>query len=120
MSYNVTAFNVREMANFRISLSDLKEFDEVDFSYYDDDVMIDGPVEMFEVRGKLDSNSTTHIHYIYYGGSFSGAWWDHFQDFLALTKGTMKAIVVWEGGDSITTISVIDGKIFTGPAEVII
>ncbi len=46
-----------------------------------------------------------------YYGEYSGTYWDEFEKLLEQSTGTLKARVVWEGGDSVEVVTIENGEI---------
>lgn len=80
-------------------------------------VSISGFVESFEIVGSLQ-NENVIVENIYYGGEGSGSFWDKFLDMLKKSKGKLIASQVWEGGESITRLTVLDGVVTEEELEI--
>ena len=73
------------------------------------DVTLSFDVEDEEITGTLRGDVLT-LQAIRLRSSFSGtALYDKALPWLALTRGTLRAVLTWEDGDSISALEVIDG-----------
>ena len=71
-----------------------------------------GCSEGFHIEGLVDRSANVYrITYFIDYGEGSGGCWHSVVEFLETTMGELQAVVVWEGGDSITKLSVKDGVV---------
>jgi len=67
--------------------------------------------EMFDMRGSIVGSDLLCVRQIESGGVASGTFHLELKALLAESKGTMEAILVWEGGDYIERLTVVDGVV---------
>ena len=88
MSYNIDRFVVKETNKFK--LNECPDIDEP---------------ENFAIELDDDGN----IESLSYSGEHSGYGWDVFYKILKNSTGYLRAIIVWEGGDSVIDLTILDG-----------
>ncbi len=110
MSYNIDTWKTKKLDNFVMSLKEIQKLTDVEIMIKGDRVEITGTAESFEIISTIDGDDV-HIKSIEYGGEGSGHYWDDFLECLKCTRGKLIANQVWEGGDSITKLTVIDGSV---------
>ena len=79
-------------------------------------VKAEGLSEGFELVGRLVGDSI-EVEHISTEGEGSGHTWDEFKALLNKSKGVLIAVQVWEGGDSITKLTVKDGSVVEEEVE---
>jgi hypothetical protein len=114
MSYDIDTWHTKRIENFTLSLKSLfvagtkVEFSQCGFVSID----IDSLAEVTHIAGDiLEDDDTISVSNIDYYGVCSGRFWDDFKKILSSGKGILEAVQVWEGGDSITRLTVVDGTI---------
>ena len=96
MSYNIDNFKIKEIKNFKIPdiykiLHSIKDYEP----------------EIFEID--IDEE-TDEIKDISLCGKCSGSFWhDTFENILKTSTGYLKALMVWEGGDTIAYLEINNG-----------
>lgn len=108
MSYNITRWKTKTLEDLTISLIDLCGCFEVGIE--DGKVRASGQTEG-EVSGRMIDDRTVQIQSISSRGVWSGNAHGEFKEMLSHTKGKLVAILVWEGGDTITKLVVEDGVV---------
>ncbi len=111
MSYNVTGFTIKKLDSFTLPYDAVLEMSE-DSAYIVDNVLKFNtfPVEGMEIVGTL-AGERLNVTDISYYGEYSGTYWDEFEKLLEQSTGTLKARVVWEGGDSVEVVTIENGEI---------
>ena len=112
MSYNVTAFNIKEITGLHIRIEDVPYHMDIEHVASGDDATYDliGCGESQRIEG-VCADGFIHVADIKFRGEFSGSLWGWFIEFLGETKGKLNAVVVWEGGDTIERLIVNDGVV---------
>lgn len=113
MSYNISDWKTKELSSFQIPISALLECDDMDSPIFDDTTGLQifmGLSEGFELRGE-ESGGRLLVDHIEYWGLASGRNFDDLKAIFKASKGTLVAILTWEGGDSIERLVVRDGSI---------
>jgi hypothetical protein len=113
MSYNVTDFTIKKMENLTLPLAELNRLAErqphIDVSTnvltYDE-----FGLECMEIIGTRENDRLIVFRLMYFGEG-SGWWWDNFEGLLQQSTGYLRALVVWEGGDTVEYITVTNGAI---------
>ena len=117
MSYNIDRFKVKKIENLVIPIKSIyPSYDEwfnkpeiVDFDT--NKVIITGECEGFEMEGFL-KDGLLEVTDLDLWGEFSGHFMsDALEPVLRESKGTLIATRVWEEGDSIDRLTVIDGNV---------
>lgn len=122
MSYNITAFRVKKQ-NLTFAIADLLE--ACNHLQYARLVLFNGGVwqldanlsEGYILQGRRDDMNVLSVTEITTYSDGSGNSWDDFLDILRRSKGRLEALVVWEGGDSISTLTVDDGVVSQGDVD---
>lgn len=120
MSYNIDTFKIKKMENFVIPLAALYA-DEIREDWRPsrpeiintetNEVELECGCEQ-TIRGILKDDMNLYITDLELDGDGSGSFrYECFDKALLKSKGTLEAKMVWEGGDSITHLLVIDGVI---------
>lgn len=114
MSYNVTTFNVKETNNFRISIIDV--LSNKALHHYNFALQFDGDFKLCCSESTItlsgETNGEFNITDMSIMGESSGyIFEDVVVPLLKKTKGTMKSMIVWEGGDSVEKIEVDNGTV---------
>lgn len=121
MSYNVDTWKTKELCNLRIPVVSLFSSDRKDWHPEREDHG-DGTVtftiaEDCEVRGKIEGD-TLAVSAIKARGEGSGsALHLVIEPSLASSRGRLVAVRVWEGGDFIDRLTVVDGAVSSEPIE---
>ena len=111
MSYNVTGFALKKLDSFTLPYAKLLEMTDGDVTIQNDVLTFDEFYPSYvEIVGTLDGDrlNVTHVHY---SGEGSGTYWDTFEELLTQSTGTLKARIVWEGGDSVEVVTIENGVI---------
>jgi len=113
MSYNISAFNIKKIEDLKIPLLDaIRTLKDVSIKLTGENITISAElVKSFDCSGHLDNNNIITITEIDFGGEGSGNSWELLIKMLKKTTGKLSAIVVWEGGDSLGKLSVVNGVI---------
>ena len=88
MSYNICRFGVKKIKNFKFNEASEIEEPEIFEIYYDE-------------KGYVED--------IDFAGERSGRYWDGFYELLKDSTGYLKAIIVWEDGDSVIELTIDEG-----------
>ena len=113
MSYNIDAWKTKKLENLEIPVKEFFTHKRDDFhpemtKEGEQTTLSDGENEIVGI----EKDGILHITSIAVCGEFSGTF---YEDILkpALTKSTgkLKAITIWEGGDSVMKLSVKNGEI---------
>lgn len=111
MSYNVTGFALKKLDNFTLPYAAVLEASEGDVNINDGVLTFDSfPVEGMEIIGTLDGEHLNVTDVSYYG-EYSCTYWNEFEKLLNQSTGTLKARIVWEGGDSVEVVTIENGVI---------
>ncbi len=117
MSYNIDTWKTKSLDNFSIPMKQIKQFPHTNIMMIDNGVVIDGPIEMFEIIGTVEEG-VLNVTSINFSGEGSGSIYEDFLNMLKESKGLLIASQVWEGGDSITKITVRDGFVVESEIEI--
>ena len=112
MSYNVTGFAIKKLDSFTLSYRSLLDASDGDVNITDNVLAFNSfPVEGMEIVGTLDTPDDERLNVtdISYYGEYSGTYWDEFEELLTQSTGTLKARIVWEGGDSVEVVTIENG-----------
>lgn len=111
MSYNVTGFALKKLDSFTLPYAAVLEASEGSVNNNGGVMTLDSfPVEGMEIVGALDGERLT-VTDISYSGEYSGTYWEHFEELLTQSTGTLKARIVWEGGDTVEVVTIENGMI---------
>ena len=117
MSYNVTGFAIKKLDNFTLPYAKVLEMSEgISVTNIEEDgndgttTFDDFPVEGMEIVGTLDGERL-NVTDISYRGEYSGTYWDEFEELLTQSIGTLKARIVWEGGDTVEVVTIANGVV---------
>jgi hypothetical protein len=147
VSYNCSTFKLKRLENFRIPLAALVGIDpDMQRRGWTAEVQVpngamfdrllaagiaplaiepreDGRVhvevggESVEFWGTLDGDVLA-VDAVDVNGEGSGTiWHDHLLGALEESTGTLEAVMIWEGGDSISRVLVVDGEVTEGQYE---
>ena len=111
MSYNISSFLVKKIDNFGIPMSAFEGKPYTTVTY-----PVSGMVEIQVdehdgIRGTL-GNGIVMVEHVDLGGSGSGhAFEDVVMPALKESAGQFKARIVWEGGDTIEMLTVVNGVV---------
>jgi hypothetical protein len=118
MAYNVTTWKTKELKNLRIPVASLYKQ-----AYWCPDREVQGATSVFSVgeasiEGVIDGDYLK-VTDIDISGECSGtALRLIFEPALADSRGRLVATRIWEGGDSIDRLTVVDGVVTTEPIEI--
>ncbi len=111
MSYNVTGFALKKLDGFTLPYAAVLEASEGDVNISDGVLTFNNfYASGMEVIGTLDGDRLL-VTDLCYRGEGSGTYWHEFLELLRLSAGTLKARVVWEGGDEVEMVTIEDGVI---------
>lgn len=111
MSYNVTGFTIKKLDSFTLPYTQVLKMAEGELTDKDGILTFDSfYAESMEIIGTRDGDRLCVID-LHYGSEGSGTYWDAFEELLKASAGTLKARVVWEGGDSVEIITIINGTV---------
>jgi hypothetical protein len=109
MSYNITNWKTKEIKDFCVPLDDIYDLPDVSVELFHNGPVIARCVsEGFKLVGILNSNNVI-VDLIESYGESSGSSWDSVLDLFHKSSGRLTALVVWEGGDTITRLVVDSG-----------
>lgn len=114
MSYNIDNWKTKKLENLILPMSAFYESKRTDWHPKDPVIEKDGQVRIKcgcgqYVIGDL-KEGFLHVTKIDMAGEGSGTFMrDIFENVLKKSKGILEAVAIWEGGDSITRITVVDG-----------
>jgi hypothetical protein len=117
MSYNIDTWRTKTLEDLVIPMDAIKALPYVEISNNEDEVHIGGTTDCFEMVGLWD-NGMLSVEKIEYSGEGSGHCWDAFKNMLSKSTGNLVAAQVWEGGDSITRLTVKDGVVSEENVEI--
>lgn len=113
MSYDITFWKTKELVDLRIPVASLYKHKRADYHPVRedrDDVAVFWMGE-FEIKGTVQ-DGWLHVADIYGSGECSGTVVSQvFEPALADSTGRLVAARVWEGGDSIDRLTVVDGVV---------
>jgi len=110
MSYNIDTWRTKKIEAFTIPMVAFL-VDGFDIRMTGTtSVQITGGSEMFRIKGQLVSGSVV-VDEIHNEGEGSGHFADTLRCVLEESTGYLEAVLVWEGGDSITRLIVKDGEV---------
>ena len=111
MSYNVTGFALKKLDSFTLPYAAVLEASEGDVNIAGDVLTFDEfYAECMEIVGTLDGDRLI-VTDLDYHGEGSGTYWDNFEELLKQSTGTLKARIVWEGGDTVEVVTIENGTI---------
>lgn len=116
MSYNITTWKTKKLENFIIPFKSLYISERTDWHPKQPKIINMETNEVSiscgcgqKIKGIL-KDGNLHIKKIKMSGEGSGYFMDLiFEPSLKQSKGILEATLIWENGDSITSLSVIDG-----------
>ena len=120
MSYNITTWKTKEINNLLIPFEVIEKlpYTDIEIDWADKDnksegliVKADGLSEGFELVGKTLAKDMVEVIKLYNSGDSSGSTWDDFIKMLEKSSGKLVALQIWEGGDTITKLTVNDGEV---------
>jgi hypothetical protein len=109
MSFNIDNWKVKEMTDFKIPMDKLLELYEIETDHRKGVTFVD--ICEGEVHGNVVDGWFVPQAFRLYGEGSGTAMDDLEDDIFPYTTGTLKAVLIWEGGEMIERISVIDGVI---------
>jgi hypothetical protein len=126
MSYNITTWKTKTLQDFTIPLAAVHALPDVRVELLPNgEVKATGLAEGFELGGTWDSISLLRVTSLKLLGDGSGFVWEYLLTALKQSKGSLVAVQIWEGGDTITRLTVVDGdvkeeKSFAAPGTLLI
>jgi hypothetical protein len=118
MSYNIDTWNTKTLDSFSLPIEALENLQDVEVERGENgNISVDGLCEVFELHG-TQSGETVTVNSIEMYGEGSGAAFDIIEQAWKRSTGTLIATQVWEGGDSITRLTVKDGIIQVDQIEI--
>lgn len=72
--------------------------------------------EILDLTGKIVEGHI-QVETLFYSGDGSGTFHNFFIEVLKTSSGVLVATLVWEGGDTITTLSSVDGNVIEGDID---
>lgn len=109
MSFNIDNWKVKEMADFRIPMDVLTKSYEVETDHRKKTTFVE--ICEGEVEGDVVDGWFVPRVFKLYGEASGTAMDDLVDNVFPRSRGTLKAVLVWEGGEMIERISVIDGVV---------
>lgn len=112
MSYNIDSFKVKKLENFKIAVKDFDKeiFGNPRIDLDTNEILFEGDCETCEFEGIL-KDGFVELSRIDISGESSGGFMIECGDaLLKKSTGTLIATLIWERGDSVERISIIDGK----------
>lgn len=111
MSYNIDSWKTRKIENLVIPVSALMtEGIRITIEAVNH-VTVRGDAEGFSIKGILKPDSLIEVNYVSNYGEFSGNFMEVVEEILRKSTGTLEAVLIWEGGDSVEKLTVVDGNI---------
>lgn len=122
MSYNIDEWK-QYACTLTIDIDTLEEtYDEIDFSRPGPDggvlIVAQTTAENGEIVGTLRNGIVT-IDTIIHVSEGSGSSIDDLEELLTSTKGTYRAVLIWEGGDGISLLKVDDGVVSNETLDIV-
>lgn len=117
MSYNITTWKTKEISNFLIPLKVVADLPYTHLEVDGTSVNAEGLSEGFELEGNIIDDNIIEVTKIRTTDEGSGSTWEDFISILKESKGTLVAIQIWEGGDSLTKLTVNNGEVIEEPFE---
>ena len=117
MSYNITKWKTKEISNLLIPL---KVIADLPYTYIEVDgahVYAKGLSEGFEIAGNIVDGLVVEVAKIRTSDDGSGSTWQEFLRMLEESRGTLVATQIWEGGDSISKLTVNNGVVMQEEIE---
>jgi hypothetical protein len=125
MSYNITTWKTKKIESLVIPIDSFYKYK--DSSWHpdepwrgcqpsEDQIRIEGGAEGFELSGTYlepaDGKVAVAVRDIHLSGECSGTFYHNvLVPALEDSTGYLQSVLIWEGGDSITRLVVIDGKV---------
>jgi hypothetical protein len=100
-----------------IPLASIEALPYVDIEMDGHHIEASGTAGGFELKGKL-LFGLVHVKSIAFSSEGSGHEWDAFKEMLSTSTGILIASQVWEGGDSITRLTVKNGEVQEAPVDI--
>lgn len=111
MSYNISTWKHIHIENLRIPLSVLTDEEECEVRLLPKGyIEVGGLAEDFFITGKLNGE-WVDVHSLKSSGEGSGSSYEALKMILLKSTGILEAVLIWERGDSISKLSVINGVI---------
>jgi hypothetical protein len=108
VSYNIDSWQVLEMADLRMPLSAWDE-GNIDWNRHNRVKVALGEAD--GLIGVADENDIISVTKIEIYGECSGTDFDELRGALEDSTGKLDVLIIWEGGDSISRLTVLDGKV---------
>jgi hypothetical protein len=121
MSYNIDTWKTKTLQDFKIPLKVVQALPGVVVkfkSFPDGEVKATGLAEGFELRGTWYSIDLLRVTSLKLRGEGSGWAWEYLLGALGQSEGTLVAVQVWEGGDTITRLTVVNGDVKEEKVEI--
>lgn len=121
MSYNIDTWTTIECAlTAPGAVLDSKLISEVEYGRpgVTTDVFLSFDAEDEAIEGTLTNDVLSITEFKMRSNGSGQALHDHVMPWLELTRGALCAVLVWEGGDSITLLDVRDGVVTDKPIDV--
>ena len=117
MSYNISTWNTKKLEDLKIPMSEIHKLPYVEVALLPENkVEIEGLSEdVIEGTFENDMISVSHIEI---SGEGSGNTWEYLIECLKKSTGKLIASQVWEGGDSISLLTVDNGIITETQIEI--
>lgn len=116
MSYNIDSYRIKKLENFRIPLKAFTKEEFVkDYDFDTQEIKIESKIsEVGEFNGIVIDNTFVELTKISIYGEGSGYFMATVGDnLLKNSTGTLVATVVWEDGDEVERVKIIDGIVKT-------
>ena len=112
MSYNLDNFKIKKLENFKIAAKEFnkKVFGNPKIDLETNKILFEGDCEVCEFEGILNNGLIEISNISIYGEGSGNFMCDYGNNLLKNSTGTLIATLVWEGGDTIERITIIDGK----------
>lgn len=117
MSYNIDTWRTKVLEDLRIPFSAIHESMEkddyitIEWLKKEDKVCIAGGSECLEIIGHKDGEDLVVEKITNYGSGSGNFHEDFLKEWLSKSSGKLEAVLVWEGGDSITRVTVAGGVV---------
>lgn len=118
MSYNIDTWRTKKLEGLKIPISEIHKLPYVAINLLPENkIEVAGVSEGFEIEGMLE-NDIIAVSQIVMTGEGSGRTWENVISCLKNSTGELIATQVWEGGDSITRLTVKDGIVIEENIEI--
>ena len=113
MSYNVTGWKTKLIEDLKVPVDNVFALDFAKVSMPGKGqvyISSNGLATHFQIHGTYDGNFV-EISSVDYGGEASGSYWYDFKVMFEGSTGRLIAVQIWEGGDSLTQLTVNNGQV---------